>query len=84
MHSPRENCFRLFLAAGTWAGLERFAMAADPVARESTASTVVPPLPLFPGELEPAVPAATSAIPEPVYLAVFGTGLLLLLRRRRS
>jgi hypothetical protein len=41
------------------------------------------PLSLLPAQVEPASKARTSAIPEPMSLAVFGTGLLLLLRRRR-
>ena len=40
-------------------------------------------LPALPAQVEPVAPARTSAIPEPMSLAVFGTGLLLLLRRRR-
>jgi hypothetical protein len=40
-------------------------------------------LPVLPAQVEPAAPARNSAIPEPMSLAVFGTGLLLLLRRRR-
>jgi len=39
---------------------------------------------VLPAPAKSTAAARTSAIPEPVSLAVFGTGMLLLLRRRRS
>lgn len=40
-------------------------------------------LSVLPAQAEPAAPTRNLTIPEPMSLAVFGTGLLLLLRRRR-
>jgi hypothetical protein len=40
-------------------------------------------IPILPEQVNTAAPVRASSIPEPVSLAIFGTGLLLLLRRRR-
>ena len=48
-----------------------------------SAGTPAQTLPVLPAQVEPVAPAQALAIPEPLSLAVFGTGLLLLLRRRR-
>ena len=66
-----------------------FAGWAGSVAAEEKTRLVLPgvsavALSALPETLEPVSAVRPSSIPEPVSLAVFGTGILLLLRRRRS
>lgn len=79
-----KNRLRLMtVTVAACGGLAGAVMAEDP---SSALVTGVPEvaLPALPETLEPVSAARPSSIPEPVSLAVFGTGILLLLRRRRS
>ncbi len=68
------------------ADLEVATVAGEEASAETTpaADPVADVLTVLPIQTEAMSAARTSTIPEPVSLAVFGTGLLLVLRRRRS
>lgn len=56
----------------------------EPLETQHPSQQAAARLSVLEGPALPTAPARTSTIPEPLYLAVFGTGILLLLRRRRG
>lgn len=69
--------------AASCAGLAGTVIAEEPIhSTPPVVSTVA--LTALPDRIVPVSTVRPSSIPEPVSLAVFGTGILLLLRRRRS